>query len=111
MAKVKHFNLRRIHCHLLRVHTFAKVFSNGISNQLYGYYLYDQLGETVLIRINGVGTELFTDRVLEKEIIKTLHARGLCAPLYATFNNGIAYGYVSGETLDADSVRQAHIGR
>ncbi|XP_052774483.1 ethanolamine kinase 2-like isoform X2 [Mya arenaria] len=87
----------------------SKVFSGGISNQLYGYYL-DQLTEdAVLIRIYGVGTEHFTDRPLGNKIIMMLHERGLGPPLYATFNNGSVYGYVPGKTLDNDSLRKPHI--
>ncbi|WAR23313.1 EKI2-like protein [Mya arenaria] len=63
----------------------SKVFSGGISNQLYGYYL-DQLTEDAM-----------------------LHERGLGPPLYATFNNGSVYGYVPGKTLDNDSLRKPHI--
>lgn len=48
----------------------------------------------------------------EKVIILTLqvlNAAGRCPPLYATFKNGIAYGFVSGITLDVKTVRDEKI--
>ena len=38
-----------------------------------------------------------------------LHAAGCAAPCYARFNNGIAYGFVSGTCLDEHTVRSPEI--
>jgi len=38
-----------------------------------------------------------------------LHSEGRCPPLYGAFNNGIAYGFVNGCTLDVDTVRDKTI--
>ena len=38
-----------------------------------------------------------------------LHAAGCCPPLYAVYGNGIAYGFVNGETLDENTVRDKTI--
>ncbi|XP_052797703.1 ethanolamine kinase 1-like [Mya arenaria] len=90
----------------------SKVFTGGISNQLYGYYLDGKFQEdVVLIRIYGKNSELMIDRDLEKKNIQILHAAGRCPPLYASFNNGIAYGFAHGVTLEVDTVRDEHIGR
>ena len=38
-------------------------------------------------------------------IFQALHKAGCCTPLYAEFENGMVYGYVHGETLDATSIK------
>ena len=38
-----------------------------------------------------------------------MNAAGRCPPLYAVYNNGIAYGYVNGDTLDEKTVRDKTI--
>lgn len=88
----------------------SKVFTGGISNVLYGYYEDGRFSEdVVLFRIEGEGTELMIDRKQERENIQVLHAAGCCPPLYAVYNNGIAYGFVNGETLDENTVRDPTI--
>lgn len=90
----------------------SKVFTGGISNVLYGYYEDGKfLEDVVLLRVEGEGTELMIDRKRERENIQILHAAGCCPPLYAVFNNGIAYGFVNGETLDENTVRDKTIRR
>ena len=44
-------------------------------------------------------------------LFQVLHEAGCCAPLYAEFDNGVAMGYVHGEMLDLDSVRDKKIGK
>lgn len=88
----------------------CKVFTGGISNQLYGYYQDKHFKEdVVLLRIYGNGTELMVDRDREKTNIQVLHAAGRCSPLYAEFENGIAYGFVNGVTLDEKTVRDERV--
>ena len=57
-------------------------------------------GDIVLVRIFGAGTNNFVDRKSELRYIKYLSEQGMCPPLYATFNNGRAYAYCSGVTLN-----------
>lgn len=90
----------------------CKVFTGGISNQLYGYYQEGKFNEdVVLLRIYGIGTELMIDRDIEQTNIQILNEAGRCPPLYATFNNGILYGFVNGVTLDETTVRDKTIGK
>ncbi|KAL4225642.1 Ethanolamine kinase [Mactra antiquata] len=90
----------------------SKVFTGGISNLLFGYYIEEKFEEDViLLRIYGNGTELMIDRHLEQKNIQVLHEAGRSPPLYASFNNGIAYGFVNGVTLDANTVRDKTIAR
>ena len=44
-------------------------------------------------------------------MFQVLHEAGCCVPLYAEFDNGIAYGYVHGETIDINSVRDEKISK
>lgn len=63
----------------------------------------------VLIRIYGANTDLIIDRDTEKNNIIFLSEHGLCPPLYAEFNNGVAYGFSPGQTLDPESVRRYRV--
>lgn len=90
----------------------VKKFTEGYSNHLFGYYQDGRFKEdVVLIRIDGVGSETVVDRELEKKIIQALHAAGCAQPLYASFNNGIAYRFVDGVTLNENTVKDRAIGR
>ncbi|XP_060579169.1 ethanolamine kinase 1-like, partial [Ruditapes philippinarum] len=87
-----------------------QVFTGGISNQLYGYYQEGKFKEDViLVRIYGQGTELMIDRDVEKQNIQLLSAAGRSPPLYASFDNGIAYGFIQGCTLDEKTIRDEKI--
>ncbi|XP_053383984.1 ethanolamine kinase 1-like [Mercenaria mercenaria] len=88
----------------------SKVFTGGISNQLYGYYQDGHFkDDVVLMRIYGSGTELMIDRDLEKQNIQILSAAGKSQPLYAAFDNGLVYGFAQGVTLDENTVRDERI--
>uniref|UniRef100_A0A1I8FK73 ethanolamine kinase n=1 Tax=Macrostomum lignano TaxID=282301 RepID=A0A1I8FK73_9PLAT len=52
-----------------------------------------------LIRIYGEKTELIIDRQAEVRNMRLLHLHGFCKPVYATFANGLCYGYVHGDNL------------
>jgi len=87
------------------------VFTDGISNKLVGFRLKSDTAKNdlILVRVYGAKTELFIDRDAEMRIIVMLNEAGLCKPLYAKFNNGLAYGFVPGECLNKDTVRDDHI--
>ncbi|KAL3842114.1 hypothetical protein ACJMK2_020166 [Sinanodonta woodiana] len=89
-----------------------KKFTDGITNLLMGYYEKGKFDEDViLLRIYGEGTEMMIDRNLEKKNVLVLSEAGCCPPLYAEFNNGIAYGFVHGQTLEPDTVRDDRVKR
>nr|XP_002130004.1 ethanolamine kinase 1 isoform X1 [Ciona intestinalis] len=88
-----------------------KVFSNGITNKMFGFHHLENKDDTVLVRINGNGTEIFLDRKAEVENFEILHEHN-CAPiLYCIFNNGLAYQFIKGVTLTTESVRQETVFR
>lgn len=60
--------------------------------------------DVVLIRVYGNKTDLLIDRNAEKRNIRLLHTYGFAPSLYATFQNGLAYEYVAGVTLNPKSV-------
>ena len=63
----------------------------------------------VVVRIFGKKTELIINRQAERDNMIMLSKAGLCPPLYAEFNNGIAYGFAQGVTLDEKTVRDDKI--
>ncbi|GFR90777.1 ethanolamine kinase [Elysia marginata] len=88
-----------------------KVFTEGITNKLLGCYLEGDFDNLVLVRVNGEGSGLIINREGEPEVMQALYAAGCAPPLFGLFNNGMAYGFFSGETLDEKSVRDPHIQR
>lgn len=85
-------------------------FNEGISNKLVGCKKTGAPRKDItLFRLYGNKTELFIDRKRELETFKILHSRGYGAPVYATFNNGISYGYIDGEVLDTNTIADDHI--
>lgn len=88
----------------------TKVFTGGISNHLYGYYEEGKFQkDVVLFRIDAEGKELMVDKNREKQNMQTLHTAGCGPPLYAAFNNGLAYGYIHGHVLDQVTVREEKV--
>lgn len=81
-----------------------KVFTDGITNRLVGCYLLTDPQDVVLIRVYGNHTELFIDRKMEIRNMKLMHESGLSPPIYATFNNGICYGYTPGSVCSYEMV-------
>lgn len=88
-----------------------KVFTDGITNKIVGFYLEEdnEWTDMVLVRIYGEKTELFINRQDEINTMKMLHKHGCSSQLYATFNNGIAYQFIPGQTLDCTTVRQPKV--
>ncbi|GBP59521.1 Ethanolamine kinase [Eumeta japonica] len=85
-----------------------KVFTDGITNKLIACYLEESEcdKDTVLVRIYGNKTDLLIDREAELRNIKILNKMSDCfAPkIYGVFENGIAYEYFPGVTLNTDTV-------
>lgn len=86
-----------------------KYFTDGITNKLVGCFTKEDSKDIILVRVNGMGSELIIDRDAEVETIKVLHAAECGPPLYAIFTNGIAYGYLDGEPLDEKLVREEEV--
>ena len=88
-------------------------FTGGITNTLMGCWHKDDPAQEkmVLIRIYGTNSELFVDRDAEIHNIQLLHAAGCARPLFARFENGIAYGFFPGTCLDETNVRDPVISR
>ncbi|XP_046573785.1 ethanolamine kinase 1-like [Haliotis rubra] len=86
-----------------------KLFTEGITNALVGGYQPDNKDDMVLVRIYGEKTELIIDRQAEKDTFILLSGAGCSPPLYCTFTNGMAYGFVKGVPLDEKMVKDANI--
>ncbi|XP_051169098.1 ethanolamine kinase [Leptopilina boulardi] len=82
-----------------------KEFKDGITNKLVGLWYPEHYSEMILIRIYGHKTDLFIDRKAETRNIRILNKAGYTHSIYATFNNGLAYEFIEGETLTIKTVR------
>ena len=89
-----------------------KVFDDGISNKLIGFYVrpehakkdgfvnhQENRSDIVLVRIYGPKTELFIDRAKELRNFQLLQKNGISPKLYCTFENGYCYAFVEGRVL------------
>ncbi|XP_075972851.1 ethanolamine kinase 1 [Anticarsia gemmatalis] len=83
-----------------------KTLTDGITNKLISCRYIESNGvqEIILIRIYGNKTDLFIDRTAEIRNIKTLNVLGLAPKIYGIFENGFAYEYYYGCTLDVNTV-------
>ncbi|KAH9639717.1 hypothetical protein HF086_014475 [Spodoptera exigua] len=88
-----------------------KTLTDGITNKLVSCQFLKSSGEKeiFLVRIYGNKTDLFIDRSAEIRNIKTLNVLGLAPQIYGIFENGLAYQYYPGITLDTESVTNDNI--
>ncbi|KAJ8724981.1 hypothetical protein PYW07_015939 [Mythimna separata] len=88
-----------------------KTLTDGITNKLVSCQFLDlnDEKEIMLVRIYGNKTDLFIDRTAEIRNIKTLNVLGLAPKVYGVFENGLAYQYYPGSTLDVESVTNDNI--
>ena len=86
-----------------------KIFSGGLTNKLVGAYFNGKKEEMILVRIYGQNSELMIDRQKEIKNMQILHENGCGAKLYAIFQNGIAYQYLSGTILSVESIQESNI--
>ncbi|KAF9411799.1 hypothetical protein HW555_009496 [Spodoptera exigua] len=88
-----------------------KTLTDGITNKLVSCQFLKSSGEKeiLLVRIYGNKTDLFIDRSAEIRNIKTLNVLGLAPQIYGIFENGLAYQYYPGITLDTESVTNDNI--
>ena len=83
----------------------TRVFTEGITNSLFGFYPPHNKSDTVLLRINGEGTEKIIDRRNEIVVMISLHRAGLIPPVYLQLANGLCYGYVPGRPFTVDDMQ------
>ncbi|XP_071947702.1 ethanolamine kinase 1-like isoform X1 [Antedon mediterranea] len=88
-----------------------KIFTSGITNKLIGCYLGENKSNMVLVRIYGLKTEVIIDRESEIKTFQILFAADCGPELYAIFNNGLCYDYITGVTLTMQSVRDEQIAK
>lgn len=83
-----------------------KTLTDGITNKLVScqHLGKEKENDIILVRVYGNKTDLFIDRTAEIRNIKTLNVLGLAPQLYGIFENGLAYQYYPGNTLDVDTV-------
>jgi len=67
--------------------------------------------DVVLVRIYGKKSELLIDREQEIKATTVLHINGCAAPIFCRFENGIAYGFVSGTMVNLDLAQKPEIQR
>jgi len=89
----------------------VKIFTDGITNRLIGCFLPEDKENVILIRVYGEKTELFIDRMAEKRNMKLMNEAGLAPPLFASFNNGLCYGFTPGKPVDCDLVRHPLVSK
>ncbi|CAI5454633.1 unnamed protein product [Caenorhabditis angaria] len=78
-------------------------FSVGITNKIFAT---QHLEESVIFRVFGKNTGKIIDRDNEIVAWRKLAQHGLAAPLYAQFANGIVCGFLEGESLKIEQMRQ-----
>lgn len=67
--------------------------------------------DAVLVRAYGSGTDTMIDRAKELRAHRALAARGLAAPVMATFENGFLCGFITGEACTANDFHDAKISQ
>lgn len=67
--------------------------------------------DVVVVRVYGNRTELWIDREREMTAMVILHSRGCAAPIYCRFDNGIAYGFAPGVSIDLDLAQKLPMQR
>ncbi|CAD5111466.1 DgyrCDS777 [Dimorphilus gyrociliatus] len=88
----------------------TKEFSEGITNKIILIWSGER-ENGILVRVYGANTDVIIDRSVERRNIQLLCKVGCSKPLYATFDNGIAYGFIEGVTLDEETVKDPEIYR
>lgn len=86
----------------------SKVFDGGVNNALFAIYDEEKglTGDTVLLRVNGSGTEKLICRIDEILSLLTLHKNCVSPPFYAQLGNGLCYGFVTGTPLSSTQLTE-----
>lgn len=67
--------------------------------------------DVLLVRVYGKKSDLLIDREREMKAMVILHKNGCAAPIFCRFQNGIAYGFVSGVMVNLELSRKLHVQR
>ncbi|CAD6190538.1 unnamed protein product [Caenorhabditis auriculariae] len=86
-----------------------KVYTAGITNKIFAVYV--DPAEQLIFRVFGKNTEQIIDRKAELESWKKLAKFKMAAPLFAHFKNGLVCGYLEGDTLEVQQLRDPKIQR
>jgi len=86
-----------------------QTFTDGYSNTLIGCSLSPD--DVVLVRVYGQQTSLLVDREREIKAMVVLHRNHCAAPIFCRFDNGIAYGFVSGVMFNLELAQKLPIQR
>lgn len=91
----------------------SKLFTDGITNKLVGFWTIDDCSkkDMLLVRVYGQSTDAIIDREAEKKNMLLMSELGCAKPLYAVFANGLCYGYVHGQCLNVDLVRDQDVNQ
>uniref|UniRef100_A0AC35TX74 Choline/ethanolamine kinase n=1 Tax=Rhabditophanes sp. KR3021 TaxID=114890 RepID=A0AC35TX74_9BILA len=88
-------------------------FTNGITNKILKVETSNATDQMhrVIIRVFGKNTENYIDRDEELKNFLLLHSVGLSSAVYGTFKNGLVVGFLHGDTLNVNSIRDAGISK
>lgn len=89
----------------------VRTFTDGITNRLVGCFLSHAPNDVLLVRVYGEKTELIIDRKAEKRNMMMMSSRQLAPQLFASFTNGLCYGFTPGSPIDVHMVRDPVISR
>ena len=94
----------------------SKVFDSGITNALVAIFLKEKglkgsRDDVILVRMNGIGTEIIIDRTDELVCLVELNKVGLFPPVHAKFRNGLCYGFYPGRQVGVAEVREEGISK
>ncbi|XP_021966981.1 ethanolamine kinase 1 isoform X2 [Folsomia candida] len=87
----------------------SKVFTDGLSNIIWGFFVPSNPEDMVIIKVFGSHTGSLIDRKAEIETMMILHDRKCGAELYATFDNGICYEFMNGSTLEVEDCAKPEV--
>ena len=67
--------------------------------------------DIIIVRIYGKRSGLWIDREQEVKVMVILHSNGCAAPVFCQFENGIAYGFVQGVSINLDLAQKLPMQR
>ena len=96
-----------------------KILTGGHTNKLVGCFAKskqvnghkEKPVSAAVVRIYGHHTDTFIDRKGEVIYHVLLAQVGFAAPIYCLFPNGVCYGFMPGNVVSIDQVRNPHISR
>lgn len=86
-----------------------QTFTDGYTNKLIGCSVSPD--DVVLVRIYGTRSDLLIDREREIKAMVILHMNGCAAPIFCRFENGVAYGFMSGVMVNFDLAQKPPVQR